>query len=71
MAVYRVPVRAVFNRKRTDKTITWDSIYGKMKCLKCLQHFKEGEPYRTVGNDGKTFEHIDCPEKPKRKKGVG
>lgn len=45
--VYRVPLKKVFNR-RPFNIATWAEIYGHVKCIRCKQHFKEGDPYIVV-----------------------
>lgn len=59
MTVYRVPVRKVFARKKVDRGVEWKDVYGKPRCQKCRQHFRQGEPY-TASNDGRKFQHVEC-----------
>lgn len=76
MAVYRIPIRSVFNRKRSDKTASWKQVYGGKKCLKCKQYFEEGDAYTVVTVwEGKLkltpvhkYQHVECP--PKEKHGI-
>jgi hypothetical protein len=61
MAIYRVPLRKVFNKKRLDGDPTWNDVYGKQKCRKCKKNFRESDPYRTVIVDRVLkFEHVEC-----------
>jgi hypothetical protein len=76
--VYRVPLKRVFNKKNgyIKGDMTWDIIYSKSKCLKCKQHFKEGEPYVVVIEwKGATktvpvhkYQHVECKEKVVKKR---
>lgn len=73
MAVYRIPIRTVFNRKRSDKTASWKQVYGGKKCLICRQEFKEGDAYTVVtvweGKQKLTpvhkYQHVECSLKEK------
>lgn len=60
MAVYRVPLRRVFNKSRMPGDLTWNEVYGKVKCCRCHKHFAEGDPYLTVTGTKIQFAHVGC-----------
>lgn len=62
--VYRVPIRTVFRKKHTLGDPSWDDIYGKVRCAKCHENFKEGEAYERAPTDNRLcprYQHVECP----------
>ena len=71
--VYRVPLKSVFNKKKVNQAVTWADVYGKAKCLKCKQHFAEGDAYTVIVTMKKNklgdetyesihkYQHVECP----------
>jgi hypothetical protein len=63
--VYRIPTRAVYNRKRIDTGKSWKDLYGKARCQKCKQNFREGDAYEVIGTDKHRrviCRHVECPK---------
>lgn len=56
--IYRIPTKRGYAKTRVDKGKAWGDIYGKYKCTKCRQPFKEGQLYTPDG--AKKFMHVDC-----------
>ena len=70
VGVYRIPLRRVFNKKQVKGDATWNDVYGHHKCLKCKQHFGEGDAYTVIrvwkaNKDGSgypvhKYQHVEC-----------
>ena len=58
--IYRVPTKRGYLNIRLDSGKSWKEVYGKQRCRKCKQHFKESELYTFMDNDPRHFQHIDC-----------
>jgi hypothetical protein len=59
--IYRVPTKKGYTKIRLDTGKTWQEVYGKQRCRKCKQHFKESELYTFADDyDPSHFKHIDC-----------